>query len=80
MLATKFLPFDKTLFSSYDIHYSFPVPYYKDKRNTIFNADCLSLLPLFPSDFVDLNFVDPPYLLSNNGFIPPKKMGVLLGE
>ena len=68
MLATKSLPCDKKVFFSYNTHNNFPIPYYKDKRNTIFNADCLRLLSLLPSDFADLIFVDPPYHLSNDGF------------
>ncbi|MGF7109962.1 DNA-methyltransferase [Treponema pedis] len=43
-------------------------PYYMDKFNTIFNADCLEILSRLPDESVDMIFADPPYMLSNDGF------------
>jgi len=44
-------------------------PYYKDnlKSFVLFKEDTLKLLPLIPSESVDMIFADPPYFLSNGG-------------
>jgi len=67
MLTSNF--FAESILSNFHIGIkNFPHPYYQDANNTIFNEDCLEMLPLFPDDFADLIFADPPYHLSNNGF------------
>jgi site-specific DNA-methyltransferase (adenine-specific) len=43
-------------------------PYYEKPRFTLYQADCLELLPEFKENSVDMVFADPPYLLSNGGF------------
>lgn len=43
-------------------------PFYQRDRCTLYQGDCLEILPLFPANSVDLIFADPPYNLSNNGF------------
>lgn len=46
-------------------------PYYdkdKEKRFVLFKEDSLKLLPLIPSNSIDMIFADPPYFLSNGGF------------
>ena len=43
-------------------------PFFQCKNAVIFNGDCLEILPSFPDDSIDMVFVDPPYMLSNDGF------------
>ena len=43
-------------------------PYYEKPRFTLYQADCLKLLPEIKENSVDMVFADPPYLLSNGGF------------
>jgi site-specific DNA-methyltransferase (adenine-specific) len=44
-------------------------PRYEDKEHslTLFQGDCLELLPQFPECCVNMIFADPPYFLSNGG-------------
>ena len=41
--------------------------YYEENGVTLYQGDCLQLLPLFPTEHFDMVFADPPYLLSNDG-------------
>ena len=41
--------------------------YFRDETSTLYLADALTLLPRFPTEFVDVIFADPPYFLSNGG-------------
>ena len=43
-------------------------PFYQRDRYTLYQGDCLEILPTLAADSVDLIFADPPYNLSNNGF------------
>lgn len=42
-------------------------PAYKKDSFVLYNDDCLDVMRQFPSEFIDMIFADPPYLLSNNG-------------
>lgn len=44
-------------------------PFYFDEENsiTLFQANCLELLDVTPSNSIDMIFADPPYFLSNGG-------------
>jgi site-specific DNA-methyltransferase (adenine-specific) len=46
-----------------------PAPAFHDPKHhlTIYQADCLKILPALPAESVDLIFADPPYFLSNGG-------------
>ena len=48
---------------------SLPPPVFHDPKHdiTIFQGDCLEILPALPENTVDLIFADPPYFLSNDG-------------
>ena len=35
--------------------------YYRTDLGVLYNADCLSILPLIPDNSVDLVLTDPPY-------------------
>jgi site-specific DNA-methyltransferase (adenine-specific) len=43
------------------------IPYFSENKFTLFLGDALEILHDFKSEKFDLIFVDPPYLLSNNG-------------
>lgn len=46
-------------------------PYFKDDDSALYFADSLELLDnekIFPAEYVDVIFADPPYFLSNDGF------------
>ena len=46
-------------------------PYFKDENSAIYLADSFELLKketIFPADYADVIFADPPYFLSNDGF------------
>ena len=44
-------------------------PYFAsdDDRFALYQGDCLTLMPLLPSETFDMVFADPPYFLSNGG-------------
>jgi site-specific DNA-methyltransferase (adenine-specific) len=42
-------------------------PFYKTSETTLYNGSCLEVMKMFPDDYVDMIFADPPYNLSNNG-------------
>ncbi len=42
-------------------------PVYSSEKVALFNTDSLVLASCMPAESVDMVFVDPPYLLSNNG-------------
>ena len=46
-----------------------PEPAFHDPKHhiTIYQGDCLEILPALPEESVDLVFADPPYFLSNDG-------------
>lgn len=46
-----------------------PEPVFHDPKHhiTIYQGDCLELLPALPEGSVDVIFTDPPYFLSNDG-------------
>lgn len=48
---------------------SLPPPAFHDPKHhiTIYQGDCLELLPALPEGSVDVIFADPPYFLSNDG-------------
>ena len=68
MLATEPLLQNEPVISGNKVLHNLPHLYYKNESATVFNSDCLALLPLLPNDFADLIFADPPYHLSNGGF------------
>ena len=39
-------------------------PYYKDKKTTLYNGDCLSTLGLIGQETVDVTITSPPYNLN----------------
>ncbi len=41
--------------------------FYKNDKVTLFEGDCLEILPTLPERSVDMIFADPPYNLSNGG-------------
>ena len=41
--------------------------YFEQEGITLFNDDCLEIMPLLEKESVDLIFADPPYKLSNGG-------------
>lgn len=41
--------------------------FYKDDRTTIYEGNCLDILPTLPESSIDMIFADPPYNLSNGG-------------
>jgi site-specific DNA-methyltransferase (adenine-specific) len=41
--------------------------YYKTEYVTLYEGDCLTVLPTLADDYIDLVFADPPYNLSNDG-------------
>lgn len=43
-------------------------PFFKDDKFCLYHGDCLTILSHFPTEYVDMIFADPPYMLSNNGF------------
>jgi site-specific DNA-methyltransferase (adenine-specific) len=43
------------------------LPYYDTGGVTLYQGDCLAILPAFPEEHFDMVFADPPYLLSNDG-------------
>ena len=68
MLATEPLLQNEPVISGNKVLHNLPHLYYKNESATVFNSDCLALLPLLPNDFANLIFADPPYHLSNGGF------------
>ncbi len=44
-----------------------PDPYYQTGGVTLYQGDCLAILPVFPEEHFDMVFADPPYHLSNDG-------------
>lgn len=43
-------------------------PVYKADDFVLYNNDCLEVISLFPDNYFDMIFADPPYMLSNDGF------------
>ena len=43
------------------------MPYYKNGYTTLYEGDCLDILPTIPERHIDMIFADPPYNLSNGG-------------
>ena len=43
-------------------------PYYRSANFTLYLGDCLEILAMFPDEYFDMIFADPPYHLSNDGF------------
>lgn len=43
-------------------------PFYKQKKFSLYQGNCIEVLNSFPENFADMIFADPPYLLSNGGF------------
>ena len=41
--------------------------FFKDETSKLYLADSLELMKIFPAEFVDVIFADPPYFLSNDG-------------
>ena len=41
--------------------------FYKNDRATLFEGNCLDVLPALPECSIDMIFADPPYNLSNGG-------------
>lgn len=41
--------------------------YYQNSQVTLYQGDCLEILPKLPANSVDMIFADPPYHLSNDG-------------
>ena len=40
---------------------------YKNDLATLYEGDCLDILPTLPERSIDMIFADPPYNLSNGG-------------
>lgn len=43
------------------------LPFYIDNNFLLYNNDCLEIMNFLPDNCVDMIFVDPPYMLSNDG-------------
>ena len=43
------------------------IPYFSENNFTLFLGDAIEILNDFEKEKFDLIYVDPPYLLSNNG-------------
>lgn len=41
---------------------------FKRENFALYQNDCLAVLSQYPSNYVDMIFADPPYMLSNDGF------------
>ena len=42
-------------------------PVYQTNDTVLYHGDCLDVMALFPDNYVDMIFADPPYNLSNDG-------------
>jgi len=44
-------------------------PYFSKNNFVLYKADCLELLKQIPENSINMIFADPPYFLSNGGFL-----------
>src|SRR4051812_34656327 len=56
-----------------------PTAFYAEDGITIYNADCCDVLPLLPSESVDLTCTDPPYGVAYRGRFD-KKHAIIVGD